>query len=1323
MQFLNALENALSLTGGKIQFGLCIIGLGLFTIVIVYCIEIGDSAMLEPKAAMRSKNNFQKARTVLVLVLLALPVSHLQALGPANVVLQSSVSAVDAAPPAATAKVSKAFVSRQTLTSAETTAPLDFEIVLKMRSFPELQARVGRGERISRQEMAAKYEPLTADYQTVADWLTAQGLTITRQDSRHLVFFARGKVGRVAQALQVKFARVTANGKEYTSAVTAPSVPDRISSLLIGINGLQPHLQAHKNLLRQQAQPNASSGHQSYLPSQIAQAYGVTNLYNSQLTGSGQTIAIVIDTFPSTTDLLLFWKNCGVNQSINNIQFVQVVPGVLPGTSGEESLDVEWASSMAPGAHVRVYATTDLSNINLDKAYAQILDDVTNHPELGIHQMSMSYGEGESYTTSSQVNMDDELFVELAAAGVTPFASTGDGGSSPGPGAAGDRSGPTQVESPSSDPDVIAVGGTSLALDANNKISSESVWNNSTGATGGGTSIFFNAPSWQTDTGQPPGTKRTVPDISATADPNLGAVIYQNGAQSVVGGTSWSSPIWAAICALQNQARENIGLSPFGSGATAQALNPAFGFCLYGAFNSASYSSDFNDIISGGNGDFSAGPGYDLCTGIGTPNTQALTQTLTGSSTLVGVQMAPAMTSIKPGDNATFAVAVGGSSATYQWQRKTVGEPPQWTNLTDAAPYGGSATASLTVTSTTMAMSGDQFQCLVNLNGVVITSTPSVLVVETPLVISTLAGLPGATGDGTTPYFNYPSGVAIDGAGNIFVADFNSNSIREVSAITGAVSTPYGSLSSVTGATNASGNNATFNQPNSVAFDPAGNLYVADTTNNLIRKISTAGSVSTLAGTGGEFKLPAGVAVDSLGNVYVADTGNNVIREVSQAGVVTTLAGQVGTAGFADGNATNTALFNAPSAVAVDGSGNVYVADFGNCVVRKISGGVVSTVAGQAGVAGYLDGPGDVALFNEPIGLALDGSNNLYVTDSLVPEQLTSANGNSPATYTNAAGNDLLRKITPTGVVSTLAGQPGNEGTTDGTGSSVQFYSVQAVAVNSATGKLYLADTYNQTIRFGILTTVSIAATQPSAMVFGPTPGQFTVTRTGDTSNSLAVNYSIAGSAVAGTDYIPLSGTVTIPAGQTSAGVAVIPISDSSATSRPVVQLTLSAGSTYTLGSSVTAAVSIQEMTAFQTWETTYLTGETSNSGTGGSTSSPNGVPNLLEYAFNGNGSPSATDPLPVLSVVQANGSSYLALTFTMLNNDPNLTFTVQGTSDLSQLTDTWHTVGVFTSTSSNCSTLVSQTVNGNMTTLTVRDNTPFTPTTNRFIHVQVSGF
>ena len=215
-----------------------------------------------------------------------------------------------------------------------------------------------------------------------------------------------------------------------------------------------------------------------------------------------------------------------------------------------------------------------------------------------------------------------------------------------------------------------------------------------------------------------------------------------------------------------------------------------------------------------------------------------------------------------------------------------------------------------------------------------------------------------------------------------------------------------------------------------MAVDSSGNVYVADTWNHRIRKISPAGVVTTFA----KFRSPEGVAVDSRGYVYVADTS---IRKISPAGVVTTFAGS--SEGYMDGTGT-AAQFNRPNGVAVDSSGNVYVADTWNNRIRKISpAGVVTTLAGSS--YGYMDGPGAAAKFLNPEGVAVDSSGNVYVADD---------------------GNNRIRKISPAVVVTTLAGS--SYGYMDGPGTAAKFNNPTGVAVDSS-GNVYVADYSNNRIR------------------------------------------------------------------------------------------------------------------------------------------------------------------------------------------------------------------------------------------------------------------
>lgn len=339
----------------------------------------------------------------------------------------------------------------------------------------------------------------------------------------------------------------------------------------------------------------------------------------------------------------------------------------------------------------------------------------------------------------------------------------------------------------------------------------------------------------------------------------------------------------------------------------------------------------------------------------------------------------------------------------------------------------------------------------VQVDGKSVTTSEDFVFITIPEV-TTLAGSGDfgfADATGTAAQFYDPAGVAVDEAGNLFIADAENHRIRKITP--GGIVTTFAG-NGTAGLTDGAGLAAQFSSPRGVAIDKDNNLFVADGYNHAIRKITPAGVVTTLAGGGGEygfadgvgasakFYIPKGVAVDGAGNVYVADDINHRIRKITAAGVVTTLAGG-GDIGAVDGVGKD-ASFNRPVGVAVDASGVVYVADALNNRIRMVSpAGAVTTLAGS-GVYGFADGTGVDARFKTPGGIAVGPDGNIYIADT---------------------DNNRIRKITPAGVVSTLAGMtlPGN---IDGRATIARFSSPKGITVD-AENTVFVADRQNHSIR------------------------------------------------------------------------------------------------------------------------------------------------------------------------------------------------------------------------------------------------------------------
>lgn len=409
--------------------------------------------------------------------------------------------------------------------------------------------------------------------------------------------------------------------------------------------------------------------------------------------------------------------------------------------------------------------------------------------------------------------------------------------------------------------------------------------------------------------------------------------------------------------------------------------------------------------------------------------------TVSRSATLTVAAATPPPTpvvniSVTPG-----AISLG-ESAALTWSTSGVRSCTASGAWSGAAGLGGSVTVSPTAV-------GSYDYMLTCLGSNATATATATLSVET------------AAGTTATARFNYPSGIVVDSAGNLFVADTNNFTIRKITPAN-AVSTLAG-LAGSQGAADGTGATARFGGPHGLAIDAADTLYVADTNNQTLRAVTPAGTVTTLAGlaasagtdngTGAaaRFNSPFGAATDSAGNVYVSDRVSNTIRMITPGGVVSTYAGTAGVSGSTDATGA-AASFNDPRGLAIDASDSLYVADFGNYTIRKIaSGGVVTTLAGTAGAPitfGNGDGTGAAARFAGPAAVATDSAGNVFVTDI------------------NA---HTIRKVTPAGVVTTFAGAS-SFGSADGTGTAAQFRAPAAIAAD-ASDNLYVADTYNCTIR------------------------------------------------------------------------------------------------------------------------------------------------------------------------------------------------------------------------------------------------------------------
>ena len=504
---------------------------------------------------------------------------------------------------------------RSPLPGARAAGPIDaaerIELTIMTRRMAELpRDAAGAPVRLSLDELRQQFGSDPAEQAIVAEALTGlgTGIEVTNSDPGSRRIYVAGPAGALAAAFGTELTLVTSLGPggspvTHRARQGALQIPASLDGIIVAVLGLdnRPQARAHFRL----ASPKAAAT--SYTPPQVGAAYQ----FPASTDGTGQVIGIVeLGGGFSAADLDSYFS--GLGMTTPSITAVSVdgatnVPGQDPnGADGEVLLDIEVAGSLAPGAAQLVYFAP-----NTDQGF---VDAVTTavHASPAPTTVSISWGQSEDAWTAQGRSAVDAAIADGAALGVTVCVAAGDNGSTDGV-----SDGNPHVDFPASSPHALACGGTSLSIDpGTGQISSETVWNDlpAGGATGGGVSDIFALPNWQASAGVPNGpsgsTGRGVPDVAGNADPATGYQVLVDGQQQVVGGTSAVAPLWAAlICRLAQTTGK-----PFGLVQTA----------LYSGIQPGADLASFQDITGGNNGSYSAGPGWDACTGLGSPNGTAL---------------------------------------------------------------------------------------------------------------------------------------------------------------------------------------------------------------------------------------------------------------------------------------------------------------------------------------------------------------------------------------------------------------------------------------------------------------------------------------------------------------------------------------------------------------------------------------------------------------------------------------------------------------------------------------------------------------------------
>jgi kumamolisin len=429
------------------------------------------------------------------------------------------------------------------------------------------------------------------------------GLRVKEKSAARRTVILSGTVAAMNSAFGVELKEYEHPSGRYRGRTGPLHLPAELHEVVDGVFGLDNRPQAKPHFRRSQPRDvnGTDAASLSYTPLQVEGIYS----YPSSANGKGECIALIeLGGGYTATDLNNYWSQLGMTQT-PNVSAVSIGNGSNAptgdpnGSDGEVMLDIEVAGAIAPGANIVVYfaENTDAGFLN---AITTAVHDSTNHPSV----VSISWGGPESTWTQQAMTSMDEAFQAAAAMGVTVCVAAGDDGSTDGV-----NDGLNHVDFPASSPNVLACGGTRLVA-SGNSIGSETVWNelaNNEGATGGGISDVFPLPTYQNVAKVPPSANpshnigRGVPDVAGDADPTTGYDTLVDGQSGVTGGTSAVAPLWAGLLALINQSL----------GQPAGFINPL----LYQNAGSGA----FHSITSGNNGAYSAGPGWNACTGLGSP--------------------------------------------------------------------------------------------------------------------------------------------------------------------------------------------------------------------------------------------------------------------------------------------------------------------------------------------------------------------------------------------------------------------------------------------------------------------------------------------------------------------------------------------------------------------------------------------------------------------------------------------------------------------------------------------------------------------------------